>query len=219
MRRKTRRIAVILLIGLSLLTACAGSSTPLAPANPLVADGALPAPAGPMVPQKIGPSDSVALAYDPTDGSLLKADRNGLFRWRAGNGWESIDMPQTFGLTGVMVNPDQPATIYASGPELGVIRSDDGGATWRAVNTGLPRLDVTALALHSFRRETLYAWVRGEAIYRTEDGGANWKRMPDQGPPDKDVRGLIHSTLEGSMNTGWLYASTPTGAYLSMDCF
>ena len=40
----------------------------------------------------------------------------------------------------------------------------------------------------------------------------------DEGPPSK-VTALAHSTYEGSMNTGWLYAGTPDGPYLSMDCF
>lgn len=164
-------------------------------------------------------NDSVALAYDPTDGSLLKADRTGLLRWQAGADWEKVNVPQNAGLSGVIVNPDKPTIRYVSGPGLGVARSDDSGSRWQAVNSGLPNLDVTALALHSFRRETLYAWVRDKGIYRTEDGGAIWKQMRDQGPPDTDVRGLIHSTLPGSMNTGWLYADTPTGAYIGMDCF
>ena len=166
-----------------------------------------------------GANETVTLAYDPTDGTLLKADHQGLFRRRAHSGWENINVPQASGLSGVIVNPDQPATLYVSGPGLGVLRSDDGGQNWRAVNAGLPSLDVAALALHSFRRETLYVWLNDDGIYSTEDGGANWKRMPDQGPPDTHVRGLTHSTLPGSMNTGWLYAATPTGAYLSMDCF
>lgn len=218
MTQRTTRSSIALLAVGWLLAACGGAGTPVNP-NPLSSNDALSAPAGSAVPHEIGSSDSVAVAYDPADGSLLKANRDGLFRWRAGDGWRSIDMPQTFGMSGVIVNPDKPATMYASGPGFGVVRSDDGGATWHPINAGLPSLDITALALHSFRRDTLYIWVRGEGIFRTEDGGANWKRMPDQGPVDKDVRGLIHSTLPGSMNTGWLYASTPTGAYLSMDCF
>ena len=164
--------------------------------------------------------DSIALSYEPSDGSLLKADSMGLWRWRVDSGWQALPVPEAAaGFSGVVANPDQPGLIYASGPGLGVIESDDGGETWQAINTGLPNLDVTALALHSFRRETLYTWVRGEGIYRTEDGGATWEQVPDEGPSDTDVRGLVHSTLRGSMNTGWLYAATPSGAYLSMDCF
>lgn len=165
-----------------------------------------------------GDAGLVALAYDVADGSLLKVDSSGLLRWRVGRGWEKSALPVS-SLSAVVVNPEQPTTVYASGPELGVIRSDDGGQSWQNASAGLPGPDVTALALHSFRRETLYAWVHNDGLYLTEDGGATWKRAPDQGPPDTDVRALIHSTLPGSMNTGWLYAATPSGAYLSMDCF
>ncbi|HLE30314.1 MAG TPA: hypothetical protein VI793_19480, partial [Anaerolineales bacterium] len=198
MKRISLAFQTLTLLSLLLLTAC-GANTPAA--------------LTPTVSPALHPSDSVALAYDPSDGNLLKADRDGLFRWRADGRWESVSTPQTPALSGVVVNPEQPAMIYISGPGLGVMRSDNGGQTWQALNTGLSSLDVTALALHSFRRQTLYVWLRGIGIYRTEDGGAHWARMPDEGPPDKDVRGLTHSTLPGSMNTGWLYAATPTDAY------
>jgi photosystem II stability/assembly factor-like uncharacterized protein len=162
----------------------------------------------------------VALVYDPVDGSLLKADSQGLWRWRVGSSWQAIPVSAVAaGLSSVVINPDQPVMIYVGGPGLGVIESDDGGETWQARNTGLPSLNIDALALHSFRRSTLYAWVRDYGIYRTEDSGATWEQVPDAGPSDTDVRHLTHSTLPGSMNTGWLYAATPSGAYLSMDCF
>ena len=203
MRPRTAGFTVISLLSLLALSACASSA-------------ASPTPGAPAIP--ISASDSIALAFNPADANLLLADQSGLSRWQAGK-WESLPVPNTYGMSGIVVNPDHPATIYASGPGLGVIRSDDGGATWKTVNTGLPALDATALALHSLRRETLYVWLKGGGIYRTEDGGAQWVKMPDQGPPGADVRGLAHSTLQGSMNTGWLYAATPSGAYLSMDCF
>jgi hypothetical protein len=40
----------------------------------------------------------------------------------------------------------------------------------------------------------------------------------DEGPPALVVA-LAHSTLQGSMNTGWPYAASSEGPYLSMDCF
>lgn len=192
---------LLILTALLTLAACTGKAdSPLA-SNPAIA------------------SDSIGFVYDPETGGLLKADNQGLSRWRADGGWEVLTVSEASGLSGVVINPDQPGTVYASGPGVGVLRSEDAGKSWKEMNNGLPNLDVTALALHSFRRETLYVWVHDEGIYRTEDGGETWVRVPDQGPPDRDVRGLTHSTLPGSMNTGWLYAATPTGAYLSMDCF
>lgn len=194
------------LIGTSVLTACAVASPTAPPATPSGNRGA-------------ETGRSVAMAFDPSDGSLLMADQDGVSRWRSGAGWIQVDIPGSSGVSAVAINPDEPVEVYASGLGLGVIRSDDAGDTWQEVNAGLGNLNITALALHSFQRETLFAWVDGEGVYRTEDGGGVWVRMPDPGPPDAKVRSLTHSTLPGSMNTGWLYAATPTGAYLSMDCF
>lgn len=164
-------------------------------------------------------SNSVALAYDPSDGSLLKADHTGLQRWHTNAGWQTIKTPQDSNLSSVVVNPDKPTTLYISGLGLGVARSDDGGQTWQTANTGLPNLNVTALAIHSSQRNTLFAWLVDKGFYRTIDGGETWKEIRDKSIPDKNVYGAMFSPLPGSMNTGWLYADTPTGAYLSMDCF
>ncbi len=181
----------------------------------------LSVPPGPVSPteatRQVGLGNPVALAYHPTDGSLFKADSQGLSHWQAGVGWESVAVPGATGLTGVVVNPTTPDNLYVAGPGLGVSRSDDGGASWQTINNGLPSQEVTALAMHSSRRETLYAWVNNEGIYRTEDSGANWQKVPEVTIADPNVYGLAHSPLPGSMNTGWLYAATPSGAYLSMD--
>lgn len=214
-----------LFIVVLMLTACANNPPatllPSQPTATLAGNSGLGVPAGPPDPaapfQETTLGDPTALAYNPTDGSLLKADKQGLFRWQAGRGWEQMIEAQQPGLSSVATNPDQPATIYISGPGVGVLRSDDGGDNWQEINSGLPRLDVTTLAMHSFRRDTLYAWISNDGIYRTEDGGLSWEKMPDVPIADPQVRGLTHSTLEGSMNTGWLYAATPSGAYLSMD--
>jgi photosystem II stability/assembly factor-like uncharacterized protein len=218
-------ITTILFMVALVAVACASNTTVTLPSPQPTAtldkSSNLAAPAGPPDPsapaQEATPGEAVALAYNPAGGNLLKADNQGLFRWQAGRGWEQMLEAQQPGLSGVAVNPDQPTTVYISGPGLGVLRSNDGGNNWQEINTGLPDLNVTALAMHSFRRDTLYAWIINDGIYRTEDGGVGWEKMPDVPIADPQVRGLVHSTLEGSMNTGWLYAATPSGAYLSMD--
>lgn len=165
-------------------------------------------------------SSSVGLAFRSADKGLYLANDRGLSRWRDG-AWSPVATPKDVGLSCVAINPSpgQLSPIFVSSVGAGVLRSDDGGASWQEMNDGLPRLDVTALAMHSFMLATLYAWLKGEGVYKTENSGGSWKRVPDEGPPDKDVRSLTHSALPGSMNTGWLYASTPEGIYLSMDCF
>jgi photosystem II stability/assembly factor-like uncharacterized protein len=160
------------------------------------------------------------LAVDVTDGTLLEVG-GGLFRSSdRGQNWEKLAAPADLHpdkLQIVATTAAAPSRLYAAGPGAGVVRSDDRGQTWRAIGASLPGQDVTSFAIHSFRPDTLYAGIAGQGVFRTEDSGALWQRMDDW-PPARVV-GLAHSTLDGSMNTGWLYAATPDGPYLSMDCF
>lgn len=161
---------------------------------------------------------AVSLAVDATDGSLIKAG-GGIFRSTdQGRSWTPLAVPaamQPARIRQVATSSAAPSSLYAAG--AGIVRSDDGGQAWRSLSAGLPGQDVAAIAVHSFRPDTLYAWLKGEGVFRTEDDGGRWQKM-DAGPP-ADVLTLTHSALEGSMNTGWLYAATPDGPYLSMDCF
>ena len=163
---------------------------------------------------------AMSLAVDATDGSLLKA-AGGLFRSTdRGQTWQPLTIPASLKpdtLRTVVTTSAVPSSIYAAGPGAGVVRSDERSQTWRTLSAGLPSQDVSAFTVHSFRPDTLYAWIDGQGVFRTEDGGARWQKM-DAGPAGPVVA-LTHSTLEGSMNTGWLYAATPEGPYLSMDCF
>ena len=163
---------------------------------------------------------AVSLAVSTVDGSLLKAG-SGLFRSTdRGKSWQPLPLPADLhpeAIRQVATSAAAPTSLYAAGPGAGVVRSDDNGQTWRSVGAGLPSQEVAAFAVHSFRPDTLYAWIKGQGVFRTEDSGGRWQKM-DAGPGG-DVVALAHSTLEGSMNTGWLYAATPEGPYLSMDCF
>ena len=174
------------------------------------------------------PSGVRALAIDPRDGHLLKATSEGLFRsLDGGKTWQAIALPADIvgkAVSQVAIHQDRPNMIYIAGEQIGIWRSRDAGKTWDKVTRGLPSDSVSALALHSngYPRDdskSLFAWVAGVGIFESRDEGDNWKRPPDKGPPNQNVMALAHSALEGSMQTGWLYASTPDGAYLSMDCF
>ena len=174
------------------------------------------------------PSGVRALAVDPRDEHLLKATSEGLFQsLDSGKRWQAMMLPTDIagkGVSQVAIRKDQPDMIYIAGEQIGIWRSRDAGKTWDKVMHGLPNDSVTALALHSngYPRDdskSLFAWIAGVGIFQSQDEGDNWKRPPDKGPPNSNVLALTHSPLPESMNTGWLYASTPDGAYLSMDCF
>jgi photosystem II stability/assembly factor-like uncharacterized protein len=97
--------------------------------------------------------------------------------------WQPIpDLPRE--IISVAVNPDNRRVVYASATGF-VYRSDDAGATWSSVSTGLPNEDVVALA-HTSSTEPpiLYAIIgsRNEVL-TSDDGGVNWTRLGNTSAP------------------------------------
>lgn len=198
-RRSTRWATVVIVLGL-VLAGC-GSSDPGAAATH---------PMGPVT----------GLAVDAADGSVLEVG-GGL--WRStdqGHDWQAVTVPSTLRptmLRQVATTAAAPQRLYAAGPGAGIVQSNDGGRSWQQISKSLPSQQVATFAVHSYRPDTVYAWIAGQGVFRTENDGQRWEKM--DGGPSAPVAMLAHSTLAGSMNTGWLYAATPQGPYLSMDCF
>ena len=200
--RNLPRLALSALIVVA-LGACAGQSAE----KGVLPDGA---------PQ----GDVVALEYDAARDRLLKAYPAALYESADGGvSWNPIPLPgpgEDGRITAVAAS-DSGRALYVAGRGIGVIRSTDAGQTWTSRVNGLPSRHVTAFAIHSGQPGTLYAAFAQEGIYRSEDAGATWKKM--DGGPGAEVRQFLHSDMEGSMQTGWLFAATPDGVRRSMDCF
>lgn len=215
---------VILLSFLIALTACAQNQ----PSQPTSAVTGQPTTAA--VSQTVTGVKRLAgvrsLAVDSLSGRLLAVTSTGLYQSQdEGQSWQQMTLPADIpanGIAHVAIRSDQPDIVYLAGEQIGIWRSRDAGQTWQKVTQGLENEQVTALALHSngYPRDntkSLFAWVADVGIFESHDEGDTWKRSVDQGPPNRQVLALTHTPLSGSMNTGWLYAATPDGAYLSMD--
>src|SRR5216683_8271889 len=162
----------------------------------------------------------VALAYDRGTDTLLKANARALYRsGDGGQSWKSIAIPSSENgrIASVATSPAGKGITYVVGEGLGVLRTEDGGSSWIERNEGLPSRDVIAVAAHTTQPETVYIIVRDEGVYRSQDGGKSWRLM-DRGSQG-GIRQLIHSDMDGSMQTGWLFAATPKGIRRTMDCF
>ncbi len=162
-----------------------------------------------------------ALSYDQAGNRLLKVDDNALSQSEnGGRTWQNIALPASVA-QGTLVTAAVPAengdVLYIAGPAIGVQRSKDNGGSWQALSEGLPSQNVIAFTIHRNQPDTLYAVVAEEGIYKSEDAGGTWKKM-DSGPT-QTIRRLVHSDMEGSMQTGWLYAVSDDAVRLSMDCF
>ncbi len=117
-----------------------------------------------------------------------------------GETWNKVlDVSEDTGVVCLEMDPRDPDVIYAAsyqrrrhtwtlingGPEGGVHKTTDGGATWREINKGLPGGDKgrIGLALAQKAPDTIYAIVEAVGdkggFYRSVDGGENWSRRSD----------------------------------------
>lgn len=163
----------------------------------------------------------VSLELDSASRALFKATTNALYRSDdEGRTWIKAVLPPAVaksGIAGVTTSAADSKNLYVAGKGAGVMRSQDGGKSWTAVNKGLPKRQVAALTAHAEQPSTVYAYINGKGIYRSQDAGAQWRLM-DRGPRDQ-ITGFVHSNMPGSMESGWLFAATPKGVWRSMDCF
>jgi len=122
----------------------------------------------------------------------------GVYRTRdGGKTWDHVlFINDRTGANDVIIAPSDPNIVYATawenypdicGPSSGVYKSEDGGTTWRRLESGLPagkRTGRIGLAVSARNAAKAYVLVdnlnRGEAppaeVYRTDDGGTTWRR-------------------------------------------
>jgi hypothetical protein len=80
-------------------------------------------------------------------------------------------------------------------PDIGVLRSDDYGHTWRSIAKGLPSDFGFPIVVHPQDADTVYVMpLEGmtrtcpggvPALWRSEDGGGSWQKLT-RGLPEKD---------------------------------
>lgn len=104
------------------------------------------------------------------------------------------------------VDPANPGIMYA-GTSVGVLKTTDGGANWRAANSGL-QPDVITLVIDSSNPNTLYAGLSATGrpgIFKTTDGGANW--LPAFSGLESSVQ-EVDSIAIDPRNPSTIYAGT-----------
>jgi photosystem II stability/assembly factor-like uncharacterized protein len=121
-----------------------------------------------------------------------------------GKSWtQALKINDDTGVSDIAMDPQSPDTLYAAayerrrsvhgfnggGPDGGIYKSVDGGATWKKLTKGLPYEnggDVGRIGLDIYRKDPniVYALVQTEkgGLYRSEDKGETWKRMSDTNP-------------------------------------
>jgi photosystem II stability/assembly factor-like uncharacterized protein len=125
-----------------------------------------------------------ALAFDPTAPATVYAAmaRRGIFKSSdSGARWRSLGVSPAYGpVTAIAVDPQHPRTVYAA-TDAGVIKSLDGGRSWRMVNAAMGGHDrdrsymqVSALVVDRRDWRTVYASAHCAGIFKSTDGGRRW---------------------------------------------
>ncbi len=132
-----------------------------------------------------------------------------------GKTWAAVlQIDENTGCCEVIIDPQNPDNVYCAmyarrrtpysfqsgGPEGGIYRSRDGGATWTKLTNGLPKqTGCIGLAVYAKNPQTLYAVVesdeggwgveplrddrsRAGGVFRSDDGGDNWVRQSPYTP-------------------------------------
>lgn len=143
--------------------------------------------------------------------------------WRSADGgsnWVETSTRDASGVTALATHPDRPGRIFAGLKSSGMIRSDDGGATWLPRNAGLPALPITAVAAQS--AETVLVAVEGDGLWQSVDAGESWSFVMDR-PYLKDAETDVLAMASVGQATGmggiWIYAGTAQGLTRVPDCF
>lgn len=108
-----------------------------------------------------------------------------------------LSISEHTGVADLAMDPRNPDVLYASahqrqrkgygyvsgGPESGLYKTEDGGATWKEINNGLPSGDKGrhAIAISPINPDVLYCHVEAaegkSGSYKSTDRGASWVKL------------------------------------------
>ena len=162
--------------------------------------------------------DPEALAFDGN--SILRARRSLFVSGDDGGFWTELATPGN--VLSLATHRDRPGRVVAGLAVGGVGISEDGGASWRVSEAGLPDGEIIAVAIASRNPDMIYVSVRDDGLWKSEDAGATWSLAMDRpwlDDAERELLSLASVELETGMGGIWIYAGTEVGLTRVPDCF
>lgn len=167
------------------------------------------------------------------DGPYLSEDR--------GAHWRRPDFPDCgVQIWSILVDPQQPETIFAGAAPVAIYKSGDGGAHWRLLaRPALPErakmpfaCRVMRIALDPGDPRALYAAIEVNGVMTSRDGGASWSdssrdllrlaeqpRLKSRLVSDTEAEGMLdgHALCTSAAAPGTIFLACRMGLFRSAD--
>lgn len=138
------------------------------------------------------------IAFHPTDASIVYAGTPSGGLWKSTTGgtlWNNVsEYIPSLGISGIVVSHAAPSTLYiltgdgdsnlGSGgfvegsdyirPSIGVIKSTDGGVSWKSTGLYIPGFYVGYKLIQSPTDASVLLAATSKGVYRTANGGNTW---------------------------------------------
>ncbi|MEM8524334.1 MAG: T9SS type A sorting domain-containing protein [Bacteroidota bacterium] len=167
--------------------------------------------------------------FDPSDASTLYLGTNRLYKsTNRAVSWTAVSPDLTDGgddgnlvygtITAIDVSPVENEVIYVGTDDGNVWVSKDGGSTWAAIKTNIPKRWITNVLADPNIAGRAYLTVSGfrynsdlAHVFFTEDYGETWIDISSN-LPDVPVNDIVKNSI-----TEDLYIATDIGVFISVD--
>jgi photosystem II stability/assembly factor-like uncharacterized protein len=130
----------------------------------------------------------------------------------------------------ILISPSSPSTMWVGSVGGGIWKTNDGGATWAALDDFMANLAVNTMAIDPANPNVLYAGTgegflagnnedfadvaRGAGVFKTNDGGASWAQLSST---NNASWYYVNRVAVSPRNSQVLLAATQSGIWRSPD--
>lgn len=172
------------------------------------------------------------IAFAPSDSKIVYAGSSAFFsagvfddRMAAAGVYVSHDGGRTWtaandnlssqaNVIDLAVDFGDPQTVYIATGNSGLLKSSDGGHSWRKMNRADSMAVISSVAVNPFDSNVVYAGIGRMGLYRSDNGGTTWQLSMEGMPLETRVGDIVFDR----QNEKIVYASDHfSGVYRSGD--